>query len=156
NAPQLVIEQVRPEIDAGRHPVKRIAGDEVIVSADIYKDGHDLIDARVCYRSADERAWRTAPLRYDFDSDRWSGSFVVDRIGRWTSTIEAWTVVFGTWRSALEKKLAAVLDVGSELIEGAAIVDAAARTARGETRERLRQTSERLAAADVPQAERAR
>jgi starch synthase (maltosyl-transferring) len=154
NAPQIVIEEVRPEIDGGRHPVKRIVGDEVVVSADIYKDGHDVIDARICYGPAGERAWRTTPLRYDYDSDRWSGSFLVDRIGRWTYMVEAWTDVFASWRSGLEKKLAASLDVSSELAEGAAIVDAAARRARGAIRQQLHETSERLAAADVPQAER--
>jgi starch synthase (maltosyl-transferring) len=155
NAPQIVIEDVRPEIDGGRHPVKRIIGDEVVVSADIYKDGHDLLDARICYGPAGERARRTAPLRYDYDSDRWSGSFVVDRIGRWTYTVEAWTDLFGSWRSGLEKKLGASLDVSSELAEGAALLDAAARRARGATRQQLRETSSRLADVGVPQAERA-
>src|SRR5258706_10200605 len=93
--PQIVIERVLPELDGGRHPVKRVAGDEILVSADIYKDGHDLLDARVCFRAEGEAGWRTAAMRYDYDSDRWSGSFVADRVGRWTYTVEAWADQFG-------------------------------------------------------------
>src|SRR5258705_7679785 len=96
--PQIMIESVRPEIDGGRHPAKRIVGDEIVVSADIYKDGHDRLDARICFRPEGESAWRTTPMRYDYDSDRWSGSFVADAVGRWTYTVEAWTHEVGPWR----------------------------------------------------------
>jgi starch synthase (maltosyl-transferring) len=46
----VIIERVRPEIDAGRYPIKRVAGDILQVSADIFKDGHDKIAAVVKYR----------------------------------------------------------------------------------------------------------
>src|SRR6185295_5730387 len=108
---------------------------------------------RMCFRPDGESAWRTAPMRYDFDSDRWSGWFVADRVGRWTYTVEAWTDEFGTWRSALEKKLAAAQDVASELLAGAALVGAASRRSRGAERQRLQDVAERLGCTDVPQAE---
>ncbi len=154
--PRIVIERVLPELDGGRHPVKRVAGDEILVSADVYKDGHDLLDARVCFRADGETGWRTSPMRYDFDSDRWSGSFVADKVGRWTYTVEAWTDEFGTWRSGLEKKLAAAQDVSSELLAGAVLVDDASKRARGAERQRLRDVAERLGSKDGPQAERAK
>ena len=43
----VVIECVSPELDAGRHPVKRIVGDTVWVGADIFKEGHDLLAAGI-------------------------------------------------------------------------------------------------------------
>ena len=51
----IIIERVQPEIDAGRYPVKRVAGDILEVSADIFKDGHDKIAAVVKYRRARRR-----------------------------------------------------------------------------------------------------
>jgi len=141
----MVIERVLPELDGGRHPVKRVAGDEILVSADIYKDGHDLLAARVRFRPEGEAPWQTSPLSYDFDSDRWSGSFVADTVGRWIYTVEAWTDEFGTWRSALEKKLAASQDVASDLLAGAALVGDASKRARGAERQRLRDVAERIA-----------
>ena len=131
---RVFIEGVAPELDGGRHPVKRLVGEELVVGADIFKDGHDLLAARVCFRPPGETEWRYAPLSYDFDSDRWSGAFLLHRIGRWAYTIEAWTDVFGTWRSALDKKHAAGVDVTSELLEGAALLEQAARRAKGDKR----------------------
>jgi len=37
------IEGVAPEIDGGRFPIKRIAGEQVVVEANVFTDGHDAI-----------------------------------------------------------------------------------------------------------------
>src|SRR6266404_2656759 len=37
----ILIENVQPQVDCGRHPVKRAAGETVRVSADVLKEGHD-------------------------------------------------------------------------------------------------------------------
>jgi starch synthase (maltosyl-transferring) len=127
---QIIIECVAPELDGGRYPVKRIVGDTVWVGADIIKEGHDLLAAQVIYRGPGDAEWSTAPLHYDFDSDRWFGGFGVDRIGRWTFTIEAWTDRFLTWRSELKKKIDAGQQIHTELADGAEIIRAASRTTR--------------------------
>jgi len=36
-----VIENVQPQIDCGRHPVKRAVVEPVRVTADVFKEGHD-------------------------------------------------------------------------------------------------------------------
>ena len=51
---RVVIQAVRPEIDGGRFPAKRIAGDRMRVEADIYTDGHDVITAVLHYRKDGE------------------------------------------------------------------------------------------------------
>jgi len=126
----IAIECVTPELDAGRYPVKRVVGDEVWVGADITKEGHDLLAAQVVYMAPGDREWTVAPLHYDFDGDRWYGMFRVDRVGRWTFSVEAWTDVFGTWRSDFNKKLAAGQSVDLELLEGAQLLRAASRGAK--------------------------
>jgi starch synthase (maltosyl-transferring) len=136
----IVIECVSPELDAGRFPVKRVIGDVVQVGADIIKDGHDLMAARVRYRAQGDASWSNAPLVFDFPTDRWFGGFPVDRIGPWEFTVEAWTDFFGTWRDGLGKKLDAGQDVSLELLEGALLVEEAAEAtteagARGELKE---------------------
>ncbi|MEP7048818.1 MAG: alpha-1,4-glucan--maltose-1-phosphate maltosyltransferase [Pseudomonadota bacterium] len=122
NAPQLVIENVTPQIDGGRHPIKRVIGSSIEVSADIFKDGHDLIAARILYRRPGEASSRVAPLTYRFDPDRWHGSFKADQIGLWQYDVEAWPDRFGTWRSDLGKRLNAGQDVRPELLEGASLL----------------------------------
>ena len=126
----IVIEHVRPEIDAGRFPAKRVLGDACVVSADIFKEGHDQLAARVRYRGPGEGEWSYVAMPYDSDADRWAGAFALDRIGEWRFTIEAWTDTFATWRSGLEKKVAAEQDVAVELLEGGAIIERAARACK--------------------------
>ena len=46
----IIIERVQPKIDGGRYPIKRVMGDVLRVSADIFKDSHDKIAAVVQYR----------------------------------------------------------------------------------------------------------
>ena len=143
--PHLAIENVRPEIDAGRFPAKRTVGSHVVVSADVLKDGHDLTRARIRYQSPGSSTWRYAPMTFSFETDRWSGAFVADEIGRWRYTVDAWTDQWGTWRSKLEKKSAAGQDVDVDLLEGAELVRTAARKLRyGDARRRLESIAESI------------
>jgi len=151
----LVIECVTPELNAGRYPVKRIVGDAFEVRAEVLKDGHDLLSARVRYSGPADTEWRTVPMIYDQNADQWIGGFKVDRAGLWTYTVEAWTDRFGTWRSELQKKVAAGQDVSSELLEGAELIDAAARRARfGDARNELRTAALAIRDIRTPVAER--
>ena len=126
--PAIAIEAVTPEIDGGRWPVKRVVGDTIDVAADIFKEGHDVLRARVLYRAADEPTWHDAPMRQG-DNDRWSGQFSVDRNTRYVYSIEAYTDWYGSWRADLQKRLAAAQDVTSELLEGVRLVEEAAERA---------------------------
>jgi starch synthase (maltosyl-transferring) len=139
--PSVVIENVTPQIDAGRHAVKRIIGDTCHVGADIYKDGHDLLAARLLVRRPRTRQWQYSPLTYDYHSDRWSGEFAVDELGRWVFMLEAWPDYFATWRSDLEKWVGAGQDVTLELREGAILIREAAERAAANTKTRLEQTA---------------
>ncbi|MDH4268386.1 MAG: DUF3416 domain-containing protein, partial [Deltaproteobacteria bacterium] len=53
----IIIEGVKPEIDCGRFPVKRVAGEKVIVEADIFTDGHDALSCILLYRREEESQW---------------------------------------------------------------------------------------------------
>jgi starch synthase (maltosyl-transferring) len=151
----VVIECVRPELDAGRYPVKRVVGDVFEVRADILKDGHDLLSARVRYSGPADDEWRTVPMHYEQNADQWVGGFKVDRTGRWAYTVDAWTDRFGTWRSELQKKVGAGQDVASELLEGAEAIDAVARRARfGDARNALRAAAIQIRDTYLPAPER--
>ena len=125
----ITIECVSPDVQAGRYPAKRVVGNSLDVSADIFKDGHDLLAARVRYDAPDGSS-ASVPMTYDQDLDRWTGHVTLDRVGRWSFIVDAWTDRFGTWRAGLEKKIAAGVEVSLELLEGAQIVEATARRAR--------------------------
>ena len=120
---RIQIEEVYPQLDAGRFPVKRVEGEVLEVWADVFRDGHDKLSAVVKYRHEDG-PWCEAPLDF-FDNDRWVGRFPLDRVGLWYYTIEAWTDRFESWREEVEKKCDAGQDVSLELLEGRAIVEEA-------------------------------
>ena len=46
---RIVIEGVQPEVDCGLFPIKRTVGEKVVVEADIFADGHDVLDCRLLH-----------------------------------------------------------------------------------------------------------
>ena len=100
----IVIEHVRPAVDDGRYPVKRVAGDTLTVTADIFKEGHDLLAASIRFRAAGDADWRTAPLR-PADNDGWAGAFPLEANTRYRYTVEAWTDGFGSWVEEMRRRL---------------------------------------------------
>ena len=148
----ILIERVQPAVDDGRYPCKRAVGDHLEVSADIFKEGHDLLDAVILYRARDESRWSEAPMR-PVGNDRWSGQFRLERNTRYAVTIEAWTNGFGTWVEEMERRTAAgQTDLGSELLEGRELVRRAAAHAAAEGAAALRLALERYEAFSSQQA----
>ncbi len=145
---RVAIEAVSPRVDNGRWPAKRVIGDVVEVSADIFCDGHDRLGAEILYRLEAELDWHRAPMRSG-DNDRWSGSFKVDKCGRYLFTIQAWRDPFESWHADVEKKRAAGQDIDLELIEGAGIVDRAFAGASGEAKTDLGKMQRRLKSANT-------
>ena len=127
----VVIENVAPLVDGGRYPVKREVGMVLEVSADIFKEGHEVLRAFLKYRRADESAWRETPMRF-VDNDRWAGAFTPSDNARYLYTIEAMADAFRSWLADLAKRVEAGQDVASELKEGVALVRAAAGRATAE------------------------
>jgi starch synthase (maltosyl-transferring) len=139
----VIIENVQPSVDGGRYAAKRELNARVEISADIFKEGHDVLTAYVLYRHESETAWREAPMRL-VDNDRWRGEIVVDVLGRWIFTVEALTDAFRSWLADLTKRVEARQDVKSELMEGAALVATAAERAAGVDSRRLSEHATRL------------
>ncbi|MDD5200889.1 MAG: alpha-1,4-glucan--maltose-1-phosphate maltosyltransferase [Terrimicrobiaceae bacterium] len=122
----LVIEAVTPQIDGGRHPIKRAEGEDVVVEADILKDGHDIISAVLKWRRAGDPAWNETPMTPLAD-DRWRGVLSVTAVGCYEYTIEAWGDGFLSWRDEVVKKVdGGLAALASEALEGARILRAAA------------------------------
>jgi starch synthase (maltosyl-transferring) len=142
----VAIEAVSPAIDGGRFPVKRVAGEELQVEADIFADGHDRIDAALLFRRLGERAWSEVGMRH-VDNDRWSGAFTPFENARYEYSVIAWRDRFGSWRDEVAKKRAAGVSISLELSEGRQLIEQAADDpSRGTKAEKaaLRALSERL------------
>ncbi|HSR11660.1 MAG TPA: alpha-1,4-glucan--maltose-1-phosphate maltosyltransferase, partial [Thermodesulfobacteriota bacterium] len=131
-----VIENVDPEVDCGRFPVKRVAGERVSVSADIFADGHDALSAALLYRFQDDSGWRESPMAPG-PNDRWAGEFTVSAAGTYFYSVLAWVSGFMTWQADFRKKKQAGQDTGVEIAAGARLVREASGRAEGADREKL-------------------
>ncbi|MEX1021994.1 MAG: alpha-1,4-glucan--maltose-1-phosphate maltosyltransferase [Dehalococcoidia bacterium] len=157
-----VIDAVMPEVDAGRYAAKSSLGERFRVTAHVYADGHDRLQARVLHRvsgaAGGEDAWCEAPME-ERGNDEWAGEFAPGVIGRHEYTVIAWVDRFGSWLEDLGKRVDAGWDVASELQEGARLVGEAARRVEesghaDEARMTLLTAATWLADEDVPQARR--
>jgi starch synthase (maltosyl-transferring) len=146
-----VVEAVTPCVDGGRFAAKRVVGDEVVVEADCFADGHDVLAARLLWRREGEPEWREEPMA-PIGDDRWRGRFVVDNLGRYVYTVTAWVDAFLSWRHDFARRqdpedIRIAAAVGAELVEAAA-----ARSVDGPDRERLAQWAARLRGSRDPEA----
>jgi starch synthase (maltosyl-transferring) len=131
HAPTVVIGNIWPSLEGGRHPVKRIAGDALTVWADVFRDGHGKLAAVLKWRRRGISAWEEAPMT-PLENDRWRGECTLLELGEWEYTIEAWQDEFLTWRHEFRRK-ADALGPGealeTESIEGSILFEESAKRA---------------------------
>jgi starch synthase (maltosyl-transferring) len=133
---RVVIEAVNPEVDDGRFAIKRAVGEQVVVEADAFADGHDAVCCALRYRKEDAAAWDEV-MMHSIGNDRWRASFPVTELGGFHYTLVAWVDPFLTWRHDLRRRTDAQ-DIALALCSGAELVAAAARRAHGDDAAQMR------------------
>ncbi|MBA4111717.1 MAG: alpha-1,4-glucan--maltose-1-phosphate maltosyltransferase [Leptothrix sp. (in: Bacteria)] len=119
-----VIDAVLPAVDGGRFAAKAIAGEPMIIQANCFTDGHDVLRVMLRWRAEGD----TAPQEVEMalkNNDEWFAAFTPPVPGRYFYTVVAWVDHFESWRHELKRRvddddirIAAL--VGAELIEDAA------------------------------------
>jgi len=128
------ISRVRPELEGGRYPIKRVIDDIIEVTADIVVDGHNALAAMLLYKEETQSKWFEVPMEHRLN-DRWQAQFKVSRIGRWQYKIEAWIDDFASWQRDLEKRVNAAQDVTVDLMIGLELVEQTAKRATKEDKD---------------------
>jgi len=134
---RIVIENVRPEINCGRYPIKRVVGEKVVVEADVFGDGHDLVTATLLWRRAGQEEWRQVPMR-SLPNDRWQAEFSISGMGDCEYTLQGRVDHFQTWRKDFKARWEAGQNLEVELLIGADHIEAAAARAVDSDAEILR------------------
>lgn len=130
--PRIIIEKVTPEIDGGKYPVKRLVGDQVVVRAVVFADGHDEVKADLLFRKAGEKEWQSTPMKAT-GNDAWEGSFRVTEQTDHLYSVRGYICEFSSWCHDLKKKVDAGSDVSVDLKIGSLLVkDAAERAEHAE------------------------
>lgn len=130
--PTVVIENVSPLVDGGRYPIKRAIGEDLVVEADVFKDGHDIVSAVLKWRKKGETRWHETPMQpIPNGNDRWRSVCSLFANTTYEYTIEAWGDTFRSWQHEFATKFkAGQEDLQSETLEGANFIDGAARLAK--------------------------
>lgn len=124
---RISIDNLSPEIDCGKAPIKRIINENIDIEVDVYGDGHDKVNAVLLYRQkvsgkAKEKKWNEKPLRFE-GNDRWSISLGFPETGTYEYTIQAWIDHFATWQDGLKKKFEVGQDIETELKIGSQMIE---------------------------------
>lgn len=150
---RVVIAGVNPEIACGCYPIKRAPGEKVVVEADVFADGHDLLSCVLLYRREADGEWAVSPMTL-LGNDRWRGEFPVNELVNYRYTLQAWVDPFLTWRSDMEKRIAAGQVSEVDLLIGAQLIRDATERAQSPEREELRRWARGLTANGIAAGQR--
>ncbi|MEU9143170.1 alpha-1,4-glucan--maltose-1-phosphate maltosyltransferase [Streptomyces sp. NPDC048349] len=118
---------VRPAVDCGARPAKAVVDEVFEISATVFREGHDAVNAHVVLRDPSGRLRPPVPMReLAPGTDRWGARVSAETEGRWTYTVEAWSDPMATWRAHAAIKIPAGIDTGLTLLEGAELYTRAA------------------------------
>ncbi len=124
---RIPVMDVAPVVSCGRHPAKATVGEPFPVSAVVFRDGHDALNADVVLTGPDGRKRPRIRMHKQPEGvDVWAAEVVPDAPGPWTFEIEAWGDPVATWRHNAEIKIPAGIDVELMFTEAALLLDRAA------------------------------
>jgi starch synthase (maltosyl-transferring) len=143
------VSDVQPQVEAGRHALRRIVGDRLRVRAEILCDGDAAVHACIVYRVPGESRWRPAPMQPDAHGITWEGTLRLQNGGCTQYAVEAWVDVFATWQARLHSLFESPSGAEPSLLQamlrnGAEILNGAMRSASGADLRLLADKSEAL------------
>jgi starch synthase (maltosyl-transferring) len=121
------ITAVQPVVEGGKFPAKALPGEDIVVGATVFREGHDQLGVTAVLfdpRGKERQRKRLAPAPGERGkgTDRWEGLLTPESTGSWSFAIEAWHDPYGTWHHNAEVKIDAGIDVELMLAEGAALL----------------------------------
>ncbi|WKZ22948.1 MAG: alpha-1,4-glucan--maltose-1-phosphate maltosyltransferase [Candidatus Brocadiaceae baterium WH-1] len=133
---RVVVQDIKPEINAGRFPVKRVVGEKVAITADVFTDGHDAVWAVVLYQGPGDATWKEVSMQH-VGNDLWKGEFTVEEAGVYSYTIEGGIDYYKSWQNSLEKKFRANQNIATDILVGIRYIEKLSRRAPKYDKEEL-------------------
>lgn len=115
---RVVIERISPQIDQGEFAIKRVPNEEVVVTASVFGDGHDIVRALLLHKLKNDRKWTESQM-IEISNDEWKGHFITSKPGEYEYAVTAWIDHALTWHHGFVKKVDAGENVSVELKIGA-------------------------------------
>ena len=121
---------VSPVIADGAYPAKAVAHERILISANVFREGHDAVNASVILTAPHGTQRRIDMTQVEPKGlDIWQAHVRMATEGDWTFRIEGWSDPWGTWRHNALAKLPLGMDVELLCLEGRELFNEAAETA---------------------------
>lgn len=121
---------VQPVLEGGAYPVKAVTHERLLVQANVFREGHDAVNASVILTSPSGTQRRIDMTQVEpVGLDIWQAHIRMAEPGDWTFRVEGWSDPWGTWIHHAEKKLPVGVDVELVHMEGRELLSRAARQA---------------------------
>ena len=121
---------VSPVIADGAYPAKAVAHERILISANVFREGHDAVNASVILTAPHGTQRRIDMTQVEPKGlDIWQAHVRMATEGDWTFRIEGWSDPWGTWRHNALAKLPLGMDVELLCLEGRELFKEAAETA---------------------------
>jgi starch synthase (maltosyl-transferring) len=121
---RIPIMDVTPLVARGRYPAKASVGESFTVTALVFREGHDALNADVVLTdpAGRRRPW-VRMRKHPEEPDLWLADVEADLPGSWSFEIEGWSDPIATWRHNAEIKIPAGIDVELMFAEGALVLE---------------------------------
>jgi len=123
---RIPITAVEPIVAAGAYPAKSSVGETFTISATVFREGHDAVNANVAITAPSGQVRRMLMTPGTPGTDRWSVEVTLTEPGLHTFVVEGWSDPYGTWRHSAEIKVPAGIDLDLVFAEGVAFFERAA------------------------------
>ncbi len=121
---------VSPVIEGGAYPVKAVVHERLLIQANVFREGHDAVNASVILTSPGGTQRRIDMKQVEPKGlDIWQAYVRMAAEGEWTYRVEGWSDPWGTWTHNAEAKLPLGIDVELVCMEGQALLTRSAKQA---------------------------
>ncbi|MCC3270896.1 alpha-1,4-glucan--maltose-1-phosphate maltosyltransferase [Arthrobacter gengyunqii] len=152
---RIPIINVTPVVECGRIPAKAIPGEDLVIGATVFREGHDLVGvSAVLYDPEGQEVQRVRMHPVGIGLDRWGGLLRPEGTGSWSFAVEGWADLYSTWHHNAVVKIDAGVDTELMLAEGAALFKHAAEQRSGDDARIFDAAAAALADPGLPVADR--
>jgi starch synthase (maltosyl-transferring) len=123
---RIPVQDLRPCVDGGARPAKAVVGELVEVSATVFREGHDAVNATLVLTGPDGVEQHHLMTCVNPGLSHWVAPVVPEREGWWRYRVEGWSDPYGTWVHDATIKVRADVDTELMLEEGARVLEQAA------------------------------
>ncbi len=120
---RIPVQDVMPVVDNGQRPAKSVVGEEFDITAVVFREGHDAVNASVVLTDPSGQQQILPMTCTNPGLNTWVRTVSLDRTGTWSFRVEGWSDPYGTWHHDATIKVAAGVDTELMLEEGARVLE---------------------------------